>query len=100
MYDTDTTSIYSGKRPFIYKSFPVTQYPNSVSPVGSQEFAFEFRTPDWLPNSTIYTADHASSIFNIRYGIFTQMMPVSAKDYVDQKKTISVFRGSKDIYMY
>jgi len=53
-----------------------------------------------LPDSTIYTAPHANSIFNIRYGIFAQMIPVSNKDYIDKEKTISVFRGSKDIYLY
>jgi hypothetical protein len=70
LYESDTASIFCGKRPFIYKSFQVTTYPSCVSPIGTQEFEFEFRTPDWLPTSTIYTADHASSIFNIRYGIF------------------------------
>jgi hypothetical protein len=97
---SDSASIFSAKRPFIYKSFPVSTYTNNVSPCGTQEFDFEFRTPEWLPDSTIYTALHASSIFNIRYGIFAQMIPTSGKDFVDKKKTISVFRGSKDIYLY
>ena len=70
LYESDNASIYCGKRPFIYKSFVVNSYSNNISPVGIHEFKFEFRTPEWLPNSTIYTATHASSIFNIRYGIF------------------------------
>ena len=28
------------------------------------------------------------------------MIPTRDKDYVDKEKTISVFRGSKDIYIY
>ena len=28
------------------------------------------------------------------------MVPTSGKDFVDKKKTISVFRGSQDIYLY
>lgn len=100
LYESDNASIFCCKRPFIYKSFVVNSYPNNVSSVGVHEFNFEFRTPEWLPNSTIYTSDHASSIFNIRYGIFAQLMPTSGKDFVDKNKTISVFRGSKDVYLY
>ena len=96
----EKSAIFSGKRPFLYTSFPVKTYADSVSPVGDQEFSFEFRTPEWLPDSTIYTAPHANSIFNIRYGIFAQMIPTNSKDFIDQNKTISVFRGSKDIYLY
>ncbi len=100
IYESDSASVFCSKRPFIYKSFVLQSYPNNVAPAGTQEVEFEFRTPDWLPNSTIYTADHASSIFNIRYGIFAQLIPTSGKDFVDQKKTVSVFRGSQDIYLY
>ena len=28
------------------------------------------------------------------------MIPTSKKDFLDKNKTISVFRGSKDIYLY
>jgi hypothetical protein len=80
----DDANLYLGKRPFINKSFPVTTYPEKVSPVGTQEFDFEFRIPEWLPDSTIYTARHSESIFNIRYGVFAQLIPKSNSDYVDK----------------
>lgn len=53
-----------------------------------------------LPTSTIFASDIFNSCFNIRYGIFAQFVPTSAKDFIDRKKTISIFRGSKDIYLY
>lgn len=77
----------------------MNKYPNNVSPLGTQEFDFEFRTPEWLPDSTIYAAEHAGSIFNIRYWLSAQLVPVSSKDYIDEDKEISVFRATKDIYI-
>jgi hypothetical protein len=61
----------------------VTTYPNKVSPVGTQEFAFEFRTPDWLPESSFYRVDYAGSNFSIQYKIFAQMIPELEKDFDD-----------------
>jgi hypothetical protein len=78
----------------------VTTYPDKTSPIGTQELDFEFRIPEWLPDSTIYTSKHADSIFNIRYGIYAQLTPVSNKNYVDKEKTISIFRCNEDIYIY
>ena len=96
---TDNANLFLGKRSFIQARFTVNKYPNNVSPLGTQEFDFEFRTPEWLPDSTIYTAEHARSILNIRYCIFAQMVPVSSKDYMDKDKEISIFRATKDIYI-
>lgn len=100
MYNSDDASIFCSKRPIIYKSFTIKNFEQKVSPIGESEFPFEFRTPEMLPTSTIFASDMFNSCFNIRYGIFAQFVPTSAKDFIDRKKTISIFRGSKDIYLY
>lgn len=70
LYEEDSASVFCGKRPFINKTFVIKSYENNVSPVGEHEFNFEFRIPEWLPNSFVYSAAHSSSVFNTRYGVF------------------------------
>jgi hypothetical protein len=48
----------------------------------------------------IYCSDFHKSNVKIRYGIFAQLLPLNVKDYIDSAKSISIFRGSKEIFLY
>ena len=78
----------------------MSELENKVSPVGTHSYDFEFRVPEWLPDSTIYRTGFAGSIFTIRYSVFAQLLPVEKKDYFDVNKNISNFRANKEIYLF
>lgn len=91
--------MYHGKFVFLNASHSVHKFPQPLSYAGKQEYEFEFRSPEWLPPSTIYSAEFCSSNLKIRYGVWAQIKPLNAKDFIDNKKTISVFRASKEVFI-
>lgn len=98
--NSDRDNMYASKFVFINASHTIKTFEEPLSPAGTHEFPFEFRTPEWLPTSSIYNAEFQSSNFKIRYGIWAQIRPLNVNDYVDSKKTISIFRASKEIFLF
>lgn len=97
---SDKASVYAGKFVYTNASYTVHTFNDSVSPSGKNEYPFEFKTPEWLPSSTIYCVEFNHSVLKVRYGLWAQIKPADPKDYVDVKKTISVFRTSKEIQLF
>lgn len=93
-------SMYHGKFVFLNAGHSLHKFAVPMSPKGVQEYDFEFKTPEWLPPSCIYSASHQSSNFKIRYGVWAQILPLNMKHFTDAKKTISCFRSSKEIFLY
>ena len=67
---SDRDSLYSGKFVFINANHPIHNFEEPLSPKGKHEYPFEFKTPEWLPSSTNYSAEFCSSNFKIRYGLW------------------------------
>ena len=97
---SDRDNMYHSKFVFCNASHTIHKMEEPLIEKGTHSFAFEFRVPEWLPSSTIYNAEFQSSNLKIRYGIWAQIKPLNVNDYVDSKKTISIFRCSKEIYLF
>ena len=97
---SDQDKMYQSKFVFINASHTIHTFEAPLSPAGRHEFPFEFRTPEWLPASSIFNSEFQSANLKIRYGIWAQIRPLNVHDYVDSKKTISIFRASKEIFLF
>lgn len=97
--NADEDTVYHDKHVLINAGVSVHKFENAKSLLGEQEYDFEFTLPEWLPQSFIYCGDHCSSNFKIKYLIWAQILPVNKSDYIDSKKSLSVFRGALDIYI-
>lgn len=67
---TETDNFFHGKFVFTNAGCTVSKFAQPISPIGTNEYEFEFKTPDWLPPSTIYSAEYCSSNFKIRYALW------------------------------
>jgi ubiquitin-protein ligase len=97
---SDRTCLYAGKFVFINASETIHTFEDGLSPQGKREYPFEVLVPEWLPSSTIYHSEFCNSLLKIRYGLWAQVIPTNSSDFLDAKKTISIFRGSKEIYLF
>lgn len=72
----ESNSVYQTKHIFLNASQSIHIFSDSVSRIGTTDYEFEFRTPDWLPASAVYASDYCNSSFKIRYEICAQVVPV------------------------
>ena len=80
---TDREHMYAGKFVFINASNVIHNFEEPLSPKGQHVYPFEFKTAEWLPSSTVFSAEFSKSHFKIRYGMWAQIKPLNVNDYVD-----------------
>lgn len=61
---------FIGKFVFLNAGHTAHKFPQPLSPIGLTEYQFEFRTPEWLPPSCVYSADYQTSLFRIKYAVW------------------------------
>jgi len=54
--DSSDSADIQGKRPFVLQEYTVAKIEDPNSLISNQSYDFEFRVPEWLPESTLYRA--------------------------------------------
>ena len=62
-------------------------------------YPFSMQIPDWLMPSMYLSTDKESAQLVISYLLRAQVAPIDEKDWMDDKCTVSTFKGERMIFV-
>ena len=79
--------------------FPIQQYVDGPPRPCMMSYPFSMQIPDWLMPSMYLSTDKESAQLVISYLLRAQVAPIDEKDWMDDKCTVSTFKGERMIFV-